>query len=158
MTDKSHFEYKFLTESSCPSTEELNAFFSSRKYSVWQDKYYYTYRLPTTKILSNRALARLQEEITKQLNDGWKVQGSIVVSLKETKVYRMTGSEICSYDIISYTQALSKEETHDEYVKRKQAEFQQVPQDTSVLDEMKRQIADLQTKLEILSRPVSLSS
>ena len=143
-----HYEFKLLTEASCPSTEELNNFFSSRKYSVWHGFYYHTNKLPTTKTLVNQALTRLQESITTHLNQGWTLQGNMIVTLKETKTYRLSASEIHSYDIISYSQALTKEESHEDYVKRKQTE--QLPRQTQ-LEELKQKLADLQGKLEFIS-------
>jgi hypothetical protein len=147
MTDKLHYEYKIITESSCPSTEELNKFFSSRKYSIWKDQYYYTYTLPSTKTLVSEAHNRLQEEISKYLNEGWKLQGSIFVSLKETKTYMHSSGKINSYDIISYSQALVKEESHEDYLKRKEGNTKEVP-DQSELDEVKKLVLEIQAKLQ----------
>ena len=159
MTDKIHFEYKIITEASCPSTEELNKFFSSRKYSLWRDQYYYTHTLPSTKILVSEATKRLQEEIIKHLNEGWKLQGSVFITLKETKMYRTASGKVQSYDIISYSQGLVKEESHEDYMKRKQKHGEPkevVPQGD--LDELKKQIHDIQTKLQSIIPPVKETS
>jgi hypothetical protein len=66
--DTIHYDYKLITESSCPSSEELNKFFSTRKFSLWKDHYYYTHILPTTKTLVEEAHSRLQQELSKHLD------------------------------------------------------------------------------------------
>lgn len=155
--DTTHFDYKLITESSCPSNEELNKFFSTRKFSLWKDHYYYTHPLPTTKTLVEEAHSRLQQEISKHLNEGWKLQGSIFISRKETKVYRLQSGKITSYDIISYSQALVKEEPMEDYKKRTQTEVQELPTQDE-LEGLKKQIADIYAKLQTLAPPVQESS
>lgn len=156
MTD-THFDYKIITESSCPSTEELNKFFNSRKYSVWRDQYYYSYVLPTTKMLVDEAHTRIQDEIRTHLNEGWKLQGSIFISRKETKVYTLQSGKIASYDIISYSQALTKEEPMEEYLKRTQVQIKEPPKQDD-LAELKKQIADIQVKLQTISAQPEITS
>jgi len=152
-----HFDYKIITQSSCPSTEELNKFFDSRKYSVWRDQYYYSYVLPTTKMLVDEAHSRLQDEIRNHLNEGWKLQGSIFISRKETKVYTLQSGKLASYDIISYSQALTKEESMEDYLKRTQTQPIDPPKQDE-LENLKKQIADIQAKLQSISPPTEATS
>jgi hypothetical protein len=91
------------------------------------------------------------------LNEGWKLQGSIFVSRKETKAYRLQSGKVGSYDIISFSQALLKEESTEEYHKRRQTKVQDLPNQDE-LEGLKKQIADIYAKLQTLAPPVQESS
>lgn len=149
MAERFHYEYKIITEASYPSTEELNKFISGRRYSWWTDQFAYDYILPTTKSLVADAHARLQESITTHLNDGWRLQGSIFITLKETKIYRHTSGKVNSYDVISYSQALVKEESYEDYRKRNTGELNAVPEQRE-LEEVKKMVLDIQAKLQAI--------